>query len=64
MVCRVPCGAAGVMMFDLRERGHVQGNLLLMAQEVHDARRSALMESLDAANYRFGRGTVKFGRGV
>ena len=35
-----------------------------MAQEANDARRNALMESLDAANHRYGRGTVKFGRGV
>ena len=65
----VPYGKAGVMMFDLRERGHVQGNLLLMAQEVHDARRNALMASLDAVNHRYDRGTVKFaveglGKGV
>ncbi len=57
------------MLSDLRERSHVQGNLLLMAQEAHDARRNALMEPLDAANHRYGRGTVKsgiegFGRGV
>ena len=57
----VPYGKTGVMLFDLHERGHVQGNLLLMAQEAHDARRDALMESLDAANHRYGRGTVKFG---
>ncbi len=37
----VPYGKAGVMLFDLLERCHVQGNLLLMAQEAHDARRSA-----------------------
>ncbi len=60
----MPCGAAGVMLFDLRELGNMQSGLLLMPNKAHDARRSALMESLDAANYRFGRGTVKFGRGV
>ena len=42
-------------------RGHVQVNLLLMALEAHDARRNALMESLDTVNHRYGRGTVKFG---
>ena len=30
-------------------------------KEEHDARRNALMLSLDAANLRYGRGTVKFG---
>ena len=40
-----------------------------MAQEAHDARRDALMECPEAANHRYGRGTVKFavegfGKGV
>ena len=65
----IPYGKAGVMLVDLCKRGQVQGNLLMMANEEHDARRNALMESLDAANRRYGRGTVKFaiegmGKGV
>ncbi|MBP3730215.1 MAG: Y-family DNA polymerase [Mailhella sp.] len=57
----VPYGKAGVILFDLFERGKVQGSLLTMADEAHVARRNALMLSLDAANLRYGRGTVKFG---
>ena len=65
----VPYGKAGVMLFDLLERGRVQGSLLMMAHAEREARRDALMASLDAANRRYGRGTVKFaieglGKGV
>ncbi len=65
----VPYGKAGVMLFDLLERGRVQGSLLMMAHAEQEARRDALMASLDAANRRYGRGTVKFaieglGKGV
>ena len=65
----VPNGKACVMLFALCERNRVQGNLLMMAHEERDARRDAHMSSLDAANQRYGRGTVKFdiegfGKGV
>ncbi len=65
----IPYGKAGIMLFDLCRRSKVQGNLLLMGNEEYEARRSALMDSLDAANQRYGRGTVKFaiegaGKGV
>ncbi len=65
----VPYGKAGVMLFDLYERNKTQGNLLTMAAENDAAKRNALMASLDAANHRYGRGTVKFaveglGKGV
>ncbi len=57
----VPYGKASVMLFDFRERGNMQGGLLLMPNKAHDARREALISSLDTANYSYGLGTVKFG---
>ena len=65
----VSYGKAGVMLFDLYERNKTQGNLLMKADEDDTANRNALMASLDAANHRYGRGTVKFaveglGKGV
>ena len=65
----VPHGKAVVMPFDLCERNKTQGNLLTMAAEDDAAKRNARMASLDAANHRYGRGTVKcavegLGKGV
>lgn len=53
---------AGVMLFDLTDRDKRQGSLLdIAAPDEKKVKDKKLMAALDAANKRFGRGSVRFG---
>lgn len=52
---------AGVMLLDLQERGVRQGQLFDTAPPEHDARRARLMQTLDQANQKWGRGSMGIG---
>lgn len=56
----VPYAKAGIMLFDLTPRNRLQGNLLAMHREKEDARRRALMATIDGINRRQGRQTLRF----
>lgn len=52
---------AGVMLLDIQERGIRQGQLFDTAPPEHDARRARLMQTLDQANQKWGRGSMGIG---
>jgi DNA polymerase V len=52
---------AGVMLLDIQEHGIKQGQLFGAAPPEQDARRARLMQTLDKANTKWGRGSMGIG---
>ena len=55
-----PYAKAGIMLFDLVSESNVQGSLLTLATQEKDAKRTALMKSLDKINTVHGRHTIHY----